>query len=231
MKIFHGLFIFLMLAAISCSEGPKSESNKIDPSLVIDKNQRQGRKYALDSSGSFINWSGSNGQISHYGIFHIDHGYITIKDSAVSGGEIFINLSDFRILDMKDNPVESRRLATFMKSAEFFDIQSFPQAKFVIDSVRPIVIPVEIRVRMSKNAYELPTDSIYGTLSIKGLKRNIRFPAKIDMRYFSLQGSADFMIDRNNWNLNPPPLNSRMESDGQLPDSIEVGFDIIANAH
>jgi polyisoprenoid-binding protein YceI len=230
MRFSHLQYILFLIILISCSEGPKNEDSRIDESLVINKDISKDREYSIDSAGSFISWSGTNDQISHYGIFHIDHGYITITDSIITGGEIYINLSDLNILDLKDNPEESSRLLAFMKSNSFFDIRNFPQAKFEIDSVVAINVPLEERIRSKRGLSSDPTDNIYGRLTLKGISKPINFPARIELRYFSLQGSARFSINRNNWKLRNPP-DQAVQSNGYLPDSIEVGFDIIANAH
>jgi len=198
--------------------------------MVINKDKNFDREYQVDSAGSFISWSGTNDQISHYGIFHIDHGYIDIKDSTIAGGEIVVNLSDLNILDLKDNPQESARLAALLSSGSFFNVKEFPQAKFEIDSVVAIDLPMEERIRSRRGLSSNPTDNVYGRLTIKGISKSIHFPAKIEMRYYSLQASASFSINRNTWNLSSSPQNPVTQTDGSLPVSIDVGFDIIANA-
>ena len=230
MRITPLLYFIILALTFGCSEGPKNEDSRIDESMVINKDKDIEREYQVDSAGSFISWSGTNDQISHYGIFHIDHGYLDIKDSTIAGGEIVINLSDLNILDLKDNPQESARLASLLKSTSFFDIVKFPQAKFEIDSVVAIDLPMEERIRSRRGLSSNPTDNVFGRLTIKGISKPIHFPARIDMRYYSLQASARFSINRNNWNLTSSPQNSVTQTDGSLPVSVDVGFDIIANA-
>ena len=121
-------------------------------------------------------------------------------------------------------------MSSFIKSKRFFDIANFPLAKFEIDTVTPIHINQSELLRSNKDISAFPTDSIFGTLTIKGISKPINFPARIDMRYYSLQSSATFMINRFPWNLSSQSPNNRTENVGDVPDTIEVGFDIIANA-
>lgn len=229
MKFSTGYAIIFILLVISCSEGPKDEDSRIDESMVVRKNDNEPRKYVIDSAGSFISWAGANDRIRHYGIFHIDHGYVTFQDSALTGGEIYISLSDMNILDLKDNPEENSRLSEFIESKDFFDVKNFPLAEFRIDSVREINIPIEELVKSRMDKATSPTDTVYGRLTIKGITMPVKFPARIDMRYYSLQSSAKFKLYRDNWDLNAADR-SRMSENGPVPDSIEVGFDIIANS-
>ncbi len=231
MKLSKELYLIFFLLISSCSEAPKNEDSRINESLVVKNSNEAEQDYQIDSVRSFISWTGTNSSISHYGMFHIDHGFLIMKDSAISGGEIYISLKNINILDLKDNPAESNRLSSLMDSKNFFDIQHFPLAKFEIDSVKAITIPVENRVKSNKDISDFPTDSIFGNLTIKGISKPIKFPAKIDMRYFSIQSSANFSINRRNWNLQAMGFAARNDNDGELPDSIQVGFDIIANAH
>ncbi len=230
MRLTTGLYIIIFILFYSCAESPKNEDSRINESLVISKSNEADRNYIIDSARSFISWTGSNSLISHYGIFHIDHGFLSMKDSAVAGGEIYISLKNIKILDLRDNPDESNRLSAFMASKSFFDVQKFPIAKFEIDSLKPINISVEERVKSTKNISDYPTDSVYGKLTIKGITKTIKFPAKIDLRYFSIQSSATFNINRHLWNLLSQGYDAGTENDGELPDSMQVGFDIIANA-
>lgn len=232
-KYFTVLLFQALAILLACTEGPKNEYGSVDQSLVINKTQEEitGRKYLVDSSGSFINWMASNTQARHYGIFPIDHGYLTVKDSAVVGGEIYIRLSGINILDLHDNPDDNARLSELMKSKYLLDAADQPIAKFVIDSINPVNLPIEHRQRLLNDiSKSYPNDSVYGRLTLKGITRQLIFPARIDIVYFKIQSAANFMIGSNGWDLHLPPGTAQPASAYSLPDSINIGFDIIAVA-
>ena len=224
------LFLSVFILS-SCSEGPKDNDDMIDESLIVNKEESGQRNYYIDSLKSFISWSGSNGDISHYGIVHIDNGYITITDSLLSGGMIRVRMSSIEVLDLRDNPADKQKLYEFLTSKEVFDVGNFPNAQFEIDSVSKISATGKTANKKSDFTNFVPTHTIYGKLSVRGTTRQIDFPVKIDMRYYRLQGWADFTL--NSYILGIAVAQDSLNisaSRSQVPQTIRLGLDIIAAA-
>jgi hypothetical protein len=76
-----------------------------------------------------------------------------------------------------------------------------------------------------------PTHTIFGKLTVKSTTHKLDFPARIDMRYYNLQSSAGFNIRRLDLGIDPGDL--RRYGTGpqyEIPESMNIGFDIIAEA-
>jgi hypothetical protein len=222
----------LWLTAISCSEGPKDEDAMVDQSLFMKEKGSEDRKYYLDSLKSFISWVGANNDIRHYGIMHIKNGFILVQDSTITGGELFIKMSDIEILDLNDNPSESSRLSEFLDSKEIFDIINFPVARFEIDSVRPYGTSKNpAPLNRSDQFNIIPNKIVFGKLSIKGNTKPISFPAKIDMRHYRMQGSAELTLENSVFGIKSLQADSLNPANSKkLPDSFQIGLDILATA-
>jgi hypothetical protein len=232
MRFILVLYLLLLILLISCSEGPKDEDSMVDQSMFLKEKGSQSRKFYIDSVKSFISWVGANNDIRHYGILHIENGYILVNDSTISGGELSIKMSKIEILDLTDNPDESSRLSSFLESKEIFDIGTFPFARFEIDSVRTFGPSKTVsRKEIADPMNIIPNKMFFGKLTIKGVTKSISFPAKIDMRYYKFQGSANFTIAKSIFGLNSLNRDSAQgDNSYQLPDSIEIGLDILATA-
>jgi len=222
--------ILPLIFLASCSEGPKNEDTMVDESMFINKKDLQARKYYVDSVKSFISWVGANNEIRHYGIIHIENGYFLVKDSAIVGGKLSFKMSSIEILDLKDNPAESSRLSSSLTAKDIFDIGNYPFAAFEINSVTTIVSTKNTRPKHPVDLMVIvPNYIIYGKLTVKGNSRTISFPAKIDMRYYRLQSSANFNLDRSLLgikSIQPDTLSTGTTYN--LPDSVEIELDILA---
>jgi hypothetical protein len=221
-----------LLLIISCSEGTRNEDTLVDESLIINKTEPLGRKYYIDSLKSIIYWVGSNAEARHYGIIHIKDGFLMIKDSMIVGGNISIRMSAIDIFDLKDNPAEFRKLSETLMSKDFFDVEKYPFARFEIDSVRELETRREFKMKTRNDmATFIPTHMIYGNFTMKGNTRQLSFPAKIDMRYYRFQGSSEFSLTRFELGINPPVrIGPESQRNEYVPDSVNIGLDIIASA-
>ncbi len=231
MRISVLLYFILLSLSFACSDWLKSEDTMIDESLIIGEETKQGRNYYIDSVKSFISWTGSNEETSHYGIVHIKNGLITFKDSTITGGEILIDMTRIEILDLKDSPKDSAELAAFLFSKDMFYVENFPVAKLVIDSVEEIPLS---STQPSRSVQDLsrpsPNYYVFTKITVKGITTSLKFPARIDFRYYNLQSSAEFILKRSDLGIAgiDKTSNNDILLPLVLPESVNIGFDIIA---
>jgi len=80
------------------------------------------------------------------------------------------------------------KLEGHLKSPDFFDVANFPEATFEITSVTA--------------GAEAGTATISGNLTMRGVTKNITFPATVtEATETSVKASADFNVLREDWGL------------------------------
>ncbi len=160
---------------------PGSEINK--PNLVVPTDGA----YEVDTQASSVQWKADKAVgAGQSGTVGIRSGGITIKNGAVSAGKFVIDLRTIR--DDKG----SAQLEEHLKNADFFDVEKYPEAKFVItevysNDVRAIAPPTRYMVK--------------GDLTIKGKTMAIEFPAEIVEANGVFSATATLTIDRTKWGI------------------------------
>ena len=88
----------------------------------------------------------------------------------------------------------------------FFEVDKHPVASFVITSVTPFSGSVKDTAdprqeSISKYRVPNPTHTVSGNLTIKGITKNIEFPASIVAGDNAVNAIAKFNADRTQWNI------------------------------
>lgn len=136
---------------------------------------------AIDTARSTINWKAAKVTRAHDGGFKTFAGTITQADGEVTGVDVTI--------DTRSIWSDTERLTGHLKSDDFFDVEQYPEARFVADQV--VVVD-------SAGATHLVT----GNLTMHGQTHAITFPATITVQDSAVQVAADFILDRTDWGIN-----------------------------
>jgi len=104
------------------------------------------------------------------------------------------------------DPKGNAKLEGHLKSGDFFDVGKSPEASFEITSVKPFTGTVtdsnDVRQEaISEYKVANPTHLIGGNLTIRGVTKNIEFPAQVTVGANSVDALAKFNIDRTQWNI------------------------------
>ncbi|MES2430523.1 MAG: YceI family protein [Bacteroidota bacterium] len=190
--------IFFVVAASSIFLACNN-SISADKATTSDKQAAataEGTAYTVDTT-SAITWTGTKPGGSHTGIFSVKDGSISFKDSVITGGNFTINILSLNNSDLKG---ESKgKLEGHLKSADFFDAEKFPTAKFEITGIEPFKYDsLTNKNVVLKNA----THTIKGNFTLKDSTKNISFPAIVAVSGDKVTATADFNIDRTLWGLN-----------------------------
>lgn len=84
---------------------------------------------------------------------------------------------------------DSLKLDAHLKSADFFDVANHPKATFTSQNVRE-----EIGADGS-------THRVDGILSLRGVEKAISFPVKVERLPDAVRATAEFTINRKDWNV------------------------------
>lgn len=190
------VLVFVSAVAISCSQGgDKTEATE----AKAVKSASYDQLYSADLTKSVINWQGYKPTGKHNGTINISDGKLEVKAGNLVGGEFTINMNSIKVLDLKDAD-DNAKLLGHLKSADFFEVETYPSAKFVITGVKAID-GTAIDKTKEKGSL-IPTHSITGNLSMKDETKSISFNALIEQDQNSISAKTNqFYIDRVEWNV------------------------------
>ena len=205
----RNLLSILPLAAItffSCTNAPESDKAVTSEAKEVSANT-EGVAIKVDTIASKINWVATKVSGYHTGIVHLKSGDLKLNDSTVLGGNIVLDMTSIMVTGPKGNdPAMNTKLLNHLKSPDFFEVEKYPEATFVITSIKPFTGTVADSTdprQASISEYKVtnPTHTVSGNLTIKGITKNIEFPARISVNGNTVDALAKFNIDRTQWNL------------------------------
>jgi polyisoprenoid-binding protein YceI len=191
------ILIALAFAAIatSCIQAPDGEKVKGNEAITI-KMPLNAKQTDVDLDKSTIEWLGSKPGGTHFGTLSIQSGTLYFDGNKLLAGEFTMNMNSISVLDIKE-PKMNESLVNHLKSADFFNVDSFPVATFQFASVE------ESTNKSDKSEDNSPTHIIKGNLTIKGITRMISFPVSIKFEDKSIVASTpQFTLNRTEWSIN-----------------------------
>ena len=191
-KLFLGLMIAGTLTACNAPDADEATTSE-----QVEVSDVGGTAYGVDSS-STVMWTGTKPTGKHDGTFAVNEGNLMIKDNALVGGSFVINVASLASTDLAGDPDNKAKLEGHLKSPDFFNIEKYPTAKFEISSVEAFVADSSSKDVMMKDA----THTIKGNLTLKDVTKSVSFPAKVTIDASSAVASANFNIDRTDWEMN-----------------------------
>ena len=134
----------------------------------------------VNKSASSIAWLAKKVTGEHNGTVGISAGALNIDGSKLIGGNFTIDLKTIKALDITD-PGYNQKFIGHITSGDFFEIEKFPTASFVITKVAG--------------------KQVTGNLTVKGITKSITFPAEIAVKGGKVTAKANITIDRTDFNI------------------------------
>lgn len=173
----------------------------------------KGDKYKVDVATSTVEWTGTKPSGSHNGTIKISEGSIEVKKDKPQSGNFTLDMATINDTDLEGRGKEG--LEKHLKGADFFDVEKNPTATFEITGFAPIGEKQNVML-------EGANYNVSGNLSLKGVSKNVTFPAAIWVKDKVLTAAADFNIDRTEWGMN-------YGADGKIAKEIKLKLNITAN--
>ena len=217
------------IAFFSCTNAPDSDEAKTTEAKKVD-NDKTGETWKLNISDSKIEWVGTKVTGYHVGAVPLKSGEIHVKDDEVTGGKFILDIANMQVVGPKGSDTASnKKLLGHLKSADFFDVEKNPEGTFELTDVRPYkgdAIKDTTDPRQEEiNKYKVtnPTHTVSGNLTLKGVTKNIEFPARITVSGNTAEAIAKFNIDRKDWDIVYAG-----KPDDLIRDAIHLGISIKA---
>jgi polyisoprenoid-binding protein YceI len=226
MKIKYLFFVAAIttLSFAACTDAPDSDSATTGEAKSVDSaGSAGGETYNVDPASSKVEFIGTKVTGFHLGEIKIKSGALAVNDGNITGGNFVMDMTSLDIHGGSDTAADNK-LEGHLKSPDFFEVQANPEATFVVTSVKPFSGSVTDTVdkrqeAISKYKVSNPTHTISGNLTIKGVTKNIEFPAQVSVSPNSVDALAKFNIDRREWNIVYPG-----KPDDLIRDQVHLGI-------
>jgi polyisoprenoid-binding protein YceI len=191
------ILLFVAGIAASCSSGG-GETTQTTEAKEISASGYDAI-FEVNNSKSTLEWEGYKPTGQHNGTVDIVSGNLMMKDGNLVGGEFVMDLTSITVLDLTD-PGMNAKLTDHLKSADFFEVETYPEARFEITSVKPFDGMAD-NAEMEKGDLKT-THTITGNLIVKGISKSITFNAMVNAKEGNFKAKTNmFFLDRTEWNV------------------------------
>jgi len=207
-KYLPALLLTSVLVFSACTT--TNDNKKVEASTTPQESQQIiSGNYSVDLENSSLNWHAEKviGN-SHDGMVKIKSGEFSIGNNAGSGS-IIIDMTS-----LKDDK-NTEPLIKHLKSADFFDVEKFPESKLEITKISPTNEP---------NKYE-----VSGNLTIKDKTNPVSFTLVTVNSGDTITLSGNLSIDRTLWNVRFGS-NKFFENLGDQVIRDEIDYNILVSA-
>ena len=206
-RVLLPLLSFLLLPlAVACAD-PAADAPKavVEDSAPPADNEMadEGTPYTL-SADSTIGFVGSKVTGSHEGGFESFTGTIRLVEGEPSRSSIEVQI------DTTSLWADDERLAGHLKSADFFEVETYPTATFASTSIA---------------AGEDGGYTVTGNLDLHGISKQISFPATIVVGDEGIHAAAEFAIKRFDFGIVYPG-----KAEDLIRDDVLVKLDLVAQS-
>jgi polyisoprenoid-binding protein YceI len=199
------LTVLTLPAMVGCADpaadAPKAVVEDAAPTVEEGANT-DGVEYAM-TSDSTITFVGSKVTGSHDGGFESFTGAIWLVDGdpASSSFEVAIDTTSIW--------TDTERLTGHLKSADFFEVETYPTATFTSTA---------IEAADEENGY-----TVTGNLDLHGVTKQISFPASIEIAEGEIKATAEFAIKRFDFDIVYPG-----KAEDLIRDDVLIKLDLAA---
>ena len=139
--------------------------------------------YTVDVAASSVSWKAYKVGGEHAGTVAIQSGSLTTDGDKLVGGSFTLDMRSINVTDLEGE--YKGKLEGHLKSPDFFAVEEYNTASFVITSVAP----------------QGDQHKITGTMVIKNIAQEISFMADVTTENGQITAVADMKIDRAKFNV------------------------------
>jgi len=180
----------------------------------ITKVPRNAVLYKIDQQKSKITWLAKKVAGEHRGEIKVAEGNLHFDNELLVSGNFTLDTRSISVTDIKDDEANDK-LVGHLKNDDFFSVDKFPEAKFIITDVK----------KKADGAYD-----IQGDLTIKGITKSISFPATTKLANQQIAANAKVKVNRTKYDIKFRSANFFENlGDKTIYDDFELNIDLVAN--
>lgn len=191
-KVLLSLSVIGMVFLASCGSKDTVEVKDAQETSAASETATE---YTVNTAVSSTNWKGgkfyedtSKPEEGHYGTVKFKSGSVFVKDGVLESGNFVADQTTFESADLTEENGKSK-LDTHLKSADFLDVEKFPEAKFEITKA----------TKLDSGDYNT---EISGNLDFRGTPKNITFKANVKEEGDKVTiKSEEFKINRQDFGI------------------------------
>jgi len=219
--------ILAVAAVASLASCQRSASDKSTTTAPQEVAAEQGATYKVNTETSQIKWTGyhKGGLNPRIGSVRSE-GTLAAENGVITGGSLVMDMNSLQTEKSSVDPATSGGktsvdLDTHLKSADFFDTQKYPTAKFEITKVTPF------DAKADQSAIAGANFVISGNLTLKDKAVNVAFPAKVTVSGTDITLQSKFTINRQDWGLSYGAEGD--PKDWMISQEIDIDLNVTAN--
>jgi len=163
--------------------------------LLVSLSLHAQQTISINTEESRVYWTGKKPTGEHKGYIKIREGKLQSVNNEIKGGSFIMDMNTITNLDIKDEGSRDK-LVSHLKSPDFFDVQKFPTARFVITNVSKLN-------NGAPGATKKATHRVEGDLTLKSVTKRVSFDASINGLNGKFAATAlPFTINRTEWGVN-----------------------------
>lgn len=211
-------YLALLTGLVFASCTGKVAKNKVEASAAEVASASVGnQKLVVDTLKSTIGWKGFKPGGSHHGVLALKSGELTLQGTELKTGSFVIDMNKIICQDLTDKAMNDK-LVGHLKSADFFDVATYPLATFTITKTE--------KLKEGANKFR-----VHGNLQLKKVTKNIVFDMTVSKDKDSFVAkTVTFTIDRTQWGVNYGSKNIfKNLKDSFINDDMEITITIVAS--
>ena len=186
------VIVCILLAGImltSCADnGKKATTKEAEKVETVVTNSTV--NYETIKNGSHINWRASHlgGVQKRFGKVSLKEVSFSVNDNTLANANVIINMGTLTVENFPEEAPEKAKLTGHLKSADFFNIEQYPDSKFELTKTEPASGDFNTQLT--------------GNLTILNQTKSISFLANVSISQSEVTiVSEDFAVDRRDWGL------------------------------
>jgi polyisoprenoid-binding protein YceI len=200
-------FFFVAVAVMAFASCGGSDATKASDADSVATAAATAATFKVNVAESQLQWHGSKLAYGHSGLINITDGSLSLEAGNLTAGNFSVDMKTMKETG-NDDAEKAAKLVGHLMSPDFFDAEKFPVSKFEITG-------------STANATDSTTHTVKGNLTIKGVAKNIEFPAKVVVEGNNLTANAKFSINRNDWGVTYGSGLSGALGDAVIGDNID----------
>jgi polyisoprenoid-binding protein YceI len=194
------LFVALGALASACNTDPgkaKVQAVVVASAAPVAPPTVGAVNYTFSNDGSKIEFVGAKVTAKHEGSFAAFRGTVALVDGDPTKSVVTAEV------DVASLTVQPAKLEGHLKSADFFDAEKFPKARFSSTAIK-------------SGGDNGATHTVTGNLDLHGVTKSLTFPAKIAVSPDQVDVSAEFSINRKDFGVVYPGMPDDLIKDDVL---------------
>ncbi|MGV6860869.1 MAG: YceI family protein [Putridiphycobacter sp.] len=187
-KLILGALMFGAVLSSCSNNGNKAETSEAEEVEVVKTEESV--VYSTIGEGSHIEWRASHlgGVQKRYGKVFLQSAEVIVNGGEVTNAKMVHDMSTITIENFEAGSEDSLNLADHLKSADFFNIETYPTTTFELTGIE-------------KNEGDF-NSLVTGNLTILDETKSITFKANVEVSENEVSvKSEDFAVDRTDWGL------------------------------